>query len=530
MKKLFFVSIALILYAPIIVYAEIRISEIMYDPPSIDTGHEWVEIYNDTDATVTLTDWKFFENATNHRIVEFRGGTSLPPHGYAVIADNPANFLADNSSYTGLLFDSAFSLNNTGETLSLIDDGGNTRDTVSYTVLDGANGTGYSLQYNSSTWVSASLTLGSAYQTLSTQNNDTTDTSSTDDDTQTSNDDNNSIDDTTNVTQNDTTIYQTSLVTDKKHTMSASSIMRDMKGYFDPYYTSKLTIPAHGVAGVAQYFALDITLHRYKEEDKLVNHGEYIWSMGDGTTYTDYWNTHHNHTYEYPGKYIVVVEFYDNGNILPNAEPTFHLEKQISIINSDIQLIGIDYQGSIHLENMTNGIFDFSDWRICYSIRCFVVPEYTYIPKKESRYFPTSVTGFNSIISDSSAEVALKYPDGRVHSSYVRRPQKDISVEIENEMLYTDDESTQVQMQDINDVSEDNINSIEDETQIELLSQELSDKFSASASDSIIKTKSEATIPKWLWVLFSASIIGAVGTLIYIYRLDIIKIIIRKKD
>ena len=60
MKKLFFVSIALILYAPIIVYAEIRISEIMYDPPSIDTGHEWVEIYNDTDATVTLTDLKFF--------------------------------------------------------------------------------------------------------------------------------------------------------------------------------------------------------------------------------------------------------------------------------------------------------------------------------------------------------------------------------------------------------------------------------------------------------------------------------------
>ena len=42
------------------------ISEIMYDPQGSDTDREWIEVLNDTQSSIDMTGWKFFEANTNH--------------------------------------------------------------------------------------------------------------------------------------------------------------------------------------------------------------------------------------------------------------------------------------------------------------------------------------------------------------------------------------------------------------------------------------------------------------------------------
>jgi hypothetical protein len=123
----------------------ISINEIMYDVNGTDTGHEWIEIYNNDSEEHNLTGWKFFESGTNHAISLVQGSEILNMSGFAVIADNPSTFLADYPSYNGTLFDSCFSLSNTGESLALKNSSLNVVENVSYLSDMGGDGNGFSL-------------------------------------------------------------------------------------------------------------------------------------------------------------------------------------------------------------------------------------------------------------------------------------------------------------------------------------------------------------------------------------------------
>jgi len=79
----------------------------------------------------------------------YKGEKSLAPNAYVVIADNAATFLKDNPTYSGTLFDSAFSLSNNGETLVLRDAKLVDMTSFSYSPSEGATGDGNSLQRNS---------------------------------------------------------------------------------------------------------------------------------------------------------------------------------------------------------------------------------------------------------------------------------------------------------------------------------------------------------------------------------------------
>lgn len=121
------------------------VTEVMYDlHEGADSGREWIEVYNAGTASIDLTKWKIVENGKNHTITAVQG--SFEPGSYAIIADNAEKFKADHSGYSGALFDSAFSLNNTGETIALADAAGKEADSLVYTSALGGNGTGDSLQ------------------------------------------------------------------------------------------------------------------------------------------------------------------------------------------------------------------------------------------------------------------------------------------------------------------------------------------------------------------------------------------------
>jgi len=142
--------------------AAIQISEIMYDLPGSDADGEWIEIYNNDSVVENLTGWKFFESGTNHGLTLTSGSWSLDAGAYAIIADNSVTFLQDNPSYAGILFDSSFSLSNTGEQIGLKNSSLELIESIAYSSSWGANGNGNSLQFVNGNWCEGNSTPGSA--------------------------------------------------------------------------------------------------------------------------------------------------------------------------------------------------------------------------------------------------------------------------------------------------------------------------------------------------------------------------------
>lgn len=152
-----------ILLTPFSVHA-LTITEIMYDVPGADTGREWVEVFNSGATAVDVTTYKLFENNVNHGITTLESYTNqesmLPAGEYAIIADNTTKFLEDWPQYAGYLFDSTFSLSNTGEELRVVDAHGVTTDTREYGPELGATGDGATLQFIEGSLVASYSTPG----------------------------------------------------------------------------------------------------------------------------------------------------------------------------------------------------------------------------------------------------------------------------------------------------------------------------------------------------------------------------------
>lgn len=158
-KKVFIISFIIGLLIPLITRAQVKITEIMYDPQGSDTKREWIEVYNAGSANVDLNSYFFFENNIFHKLVS-QGSSIIEPGEYAIIVDSIAEVIADYKDFIGKIFDSAFSLNNTGETISITNSNKEIIDTVAYTNQMGANNDGNSLQINNGEIISAGPTFG----------------------------------------------------------------------------------------------------------------------------------------------------------------------------------------------------------------------------------------------------------------------------------------------------------------------------------------------------------------------------------
>ena len=111
-------SLGLFLCPSFVHAASIEITEVMYDVEGTDSDREWIEVYNTTNAGIDFVQWNFVENDINHGI-SAEDENMLPGRSYAVVADNPASFLQDFPDFSGIIFDSAFALSNSGEELAL---------------------------------------------------------------------------------------------------------------------------------------------------------------------------------------------------------------------------------------------------------------------------------------------------------------------------------------------------------------------------------------------------------------------------
>jgi hypothetical protein len=244
----------------------------MYDPEGSDTKREWIEIINTGTTDVDLNTFFFFENNVFHRLVA-QDVSILLPGEYAIIVDSIVEVVADYVGYMGKIFDSTFSLNNTGETISIANSNKEIIDTVTYSSDMGANNSGYSLQINNGQIITANPTFGITNKTQSES----------------------LIGDETN--ENSST--STSTTSSSSNTSNSTHIQQEAILKYTPPSEFKIDIGRDRI--ITPYTPIQFEAYVSKQDVSP----KFLWNFGDFTIDKGKKTTH---IYEYSGTYEVVLE------------------------------------------------------------------------------------------------------------------------------------------------------------------------------------------------------------------------------
>jgi PKD repeat protein len=338
------------LATPFAAYAAFSFSEIMFDAAGTDTKHEWVEVYNDGDAT-DLSTFKFYENGSNHGLTLHSGSATISANGYAIIADDAATFLIDFPSYTGPLFDASFSLSNMGETVSLRSTDLVDVATANYTADSGALGDGNSIHFINGSWVSRSPSPGSVAPSGSQPPAPTTQTG-----------------------QN-----------------TSSSVFSESEA-------PKITVDAGPdktvVVGAGAVFSA--TAYGLKQEP--LTSARYVWNLGNAVTKE---GKSILYAYTIPGTYIVTVD-------ASNAGVSATDRVQVTVVPADIVVTRAN-QDYIEIENRTSYELDLGLWQVRVGTQLFVLPSHSLVRGKGTIILQNDATG---LAPSAAREVVLLYPNG----------------------------------------------------------------------------------------------------------------------
>jgi hypothetical protein len=368
MRKILFTLIVTLL--PQIVFGNVTISEIMYDPEGADADREWIEVHNAGSELVDLSLWKLFEANTNHKLTLVQGST-LGPGSYGVIVGDPMKFKEDYPSYGGLVMDSTFSLGNSGEVFEMRNEAGETVDSVSYLMEWGAAGDGGSLQKIDGKWVSSMPTIGRENVLVVVIPVASTAT-------------------TSNVTQNTVN----NRLSSHSQTVGLSS------------YSSRVTFEAD--AGRPRLSAAGSSV-QFEAKTKGVSETgrpRFTWSFGDGASVR---GEKVNHAYSYPGEYNVVL----------NAE----YGKEMAVAKTHVKvvepLLMFATATPLFIEIANNSLeeVNLEGWRIVYddNDRTFIFPMNTIVDKGRRIAIPHTVSG----ISHETGRFALRDTDNREVASLI---------------------------------------------------------------------------------------------------------------
>ncbi len=348
--------------------AQVVISEIMYDVSGTDTDREWVEVFNAGASPVHFTDWKLFEANTNHGITSAQGGENFAAGAYAIIADNPAKFLQDWPSYSGILFDSTFSLGNSGETLAIHMPPPDLTptDSVPYQGAWGAAGNGNSLQRTSvsgTTFVESSPTPGAGPLSSSGAGG----SSSTGSDTGAT--------------------AGTSQSAGAGNSTGDSAVMPPPPKVFADGGSDRTVI----VGADTEFKA-----RAYDEKKNIIDFSRFHWNFGDGSVSEVATVLHH---FDYPGRYVVVLDIPEEKDSVPD---------QIIVTVEPMKLtLSLMPDGGVAIENRAGRTLDLSRWIVRSMGRTFTIPESTFILANSPLRISQRTLGFSS-----GADIELAYPNG----------------------------------------------------------------------------------------------------------------------
>ncbi len=351
--RLFLVFVVSFLLFAQTVSAQVFISEI-----KCTGNNEWVEVLNDG-ASVDITLWKFFENGSNHKLKPIQGGVSLPANGYAVIANDATAFLTEHAGFSGILFDSSFSLLDVGETISIKSSDTTTVDTVSYSGIKGSKN---STQKIGSAWYESSPTPGKV----------------------------NALSQDTNTgTQNTSTGEGVSTQAQTTSSQTPTSVKAGINAEAGP--RTRVVI-----AGAP------ITFEGKTSGLESVYGGVHTsWSFGDGALAE---GATVSHTYYYPGEYTAVLD-------VVSGSVTATDRMLVRVILPDISLAtgGDSVRSFVMIENNGGDEIDLSGWQVVSGEKSFTFPKNTILGVRKSVTLASEVTG---LATPQSATVELHFSNG----------------------------------------------------------------------------------------------------------------------
>lgn len=361
MSKLLVGVIAVVLLAPVPTAHAQVVSEVMYDLEGSDTSREWIEIFNNTGSAIDLTTFKLFEANSNHGVVYVQGPSTLDSGGYAVIAENAGKFLADWPGYAGALFDSSFSLSNTGETISIRTADLVDTDSASYDVASGAAGDGTSLQRSSvgGAFSAAAPTPGSGGLVVSGGTPTASGDSSTG-------------------TQSSQQLVVTPATVPVEPQLYASA------------GKDRTVLVGADVVFSGKAFSKDGT--------PLEGNGiRYVWNFGDGVTSDQQTVAHH---FSYPGVYVVVLDVASGKNDAASRITVTAVDPQLQVERRP--------DGSVVITNGANHEIDLSLWHLRREGIFFTIPDHTVVLARRQLILRPDALRL------PPGEVVLLYPNGMV--------------------------------------------------------------------------------------------------------------------
>lgn len=331
--------------------AQIVISEVMYDAPGSDSKAEWIEIYNTGAVPIDIGTWKLIENNVAHRLTR-EEGTVLGGGEYGIIAHDPRGFLNMYPDVHAPVFDSSFSLSNTGETLSIRDGDEVIADTVTYTREDGAAGDGNTLNYSNGTVVVRAPSPGSTphVDVVANVSEETAQDTDIKKDTKS----------TSAKSENSISAHRGSVPVQSVPFMSAFSLMQLRDQY----------VPRNTV--------VEMTVHAQDGQD-ISRVG---WSFGDATIGR---GTTVRHVYTQSGTYVVIARAW-------HTQEEALVRARVTVFEPEVYFAAVT-DAYVELFNMSPHEINLGGWILETDTERFVFPEDTIMPTDSLSKFDRGVLG-----------------------------------------------------------------------------------------------------------------------------------------
>ncbi len=425
-KKNIHSSMLLVMFAlfgtsPLLTHAQIIINEIQYNPEGADGGYEWVELHNSSESALSIEGFTFRESDKNHRLVHTNEalGWLIPQNGYAIIADNPTKFLEKHPGYPGLLFDSSFTLVNTGESLELLDTDDELVVGITYNPEWGGNGDGSTLGIHAGAWRQTSITPGRANEAFQVEPQQET------------------FEETPDTSDQNTTTQE------GPSQDTAVAPVADLPATYirlaDPTYKEK-TIKADAgpdrtlLSGVPFLF----TGIGYGLAGGILDTPEYYWNFGDGQRERGKQVIHH---YAGPGSYTGTLRV-----VSGKYSHTDHFI--VTVVPPKISLSASFDDQNISLSNNSPHIIELSGFSIEAGTFTFTFPEESFISGTSRIVLDAHALGLE--VSDAK-RIYLKASNGHTISSYhgaVEQIKKQIALAQETTTADDEKASSQTALQE----------------------------------------------------------------------------------
>src|SRR3989344_2917430 len=313
--------------------ADVVINEFVSDP---DSGSEWIELFNDSSAEVSLSDWSWTDLAS--------------PGGETEHESSPRSLSGTVSAAGFFVLEMNNVLNNSGDSIGLYN-GASLIDRVTFGSVDGYSqdlalpAKGKSGALISGNWQTNQESTKGAVNPFSN-----------------SSDDNNNDDDNSSDSSSGSDSSSTSSSTETA--IKTSSKIK-----------TEITVRDIAYVGIPLAFQ-----GRMTQDGRAMSHGRYFWNFGDG----DFREVKvinidkFTHTYYYPGEYTVIFEYYpDHFADMPDASEKIN----IKVIEPQISISRVGDAGDffVELANNTSYEVDISGWLLSSNSRSFTVPKNTII-------------------------------------------------------------------------------------------------------------------------------------------------------